>query len=359
MSGPRAGRLDRIAKLYGPPLLSLSLIPDPLAEVEADDGVSPVDEIEQRSARITVDDHGQRLDKWLVSLAGEFSRNHLQTLIEAGLVRIDGRVATSAARRVSAGQWIEVGLRATAETRAFRPEPEVAARWGLVFQDEHLMVIDKPVGMVAHPAPGNWAGTLLNGLLAHHPAAAGLPRAGIVHRLDKDTSGLMVVARTLTAMTALARAIAAREVNREYLALIHGVPRQATWSIDTPIGRDPISRVKMAVLPGGKLARTDVQTLGSADGVAAVHCRLHTGRTHQIRVHLASRGHPLVGDLLYGGRTSLGLSRQALHAARLSFLHPVGGQPLRFEAALPPDLEAAWQQVMPSGSALATMLWVD
>ena len=324
-------------------------MPQPATEIEADDGPITADDIEQRSARVSLAAHGERRDKWLGSLAGEFSRNHLQILIDDGLVRIDGQVAVSASRRVSAGQRIEVGLRATAETRAFRAEPDVAARWRLVFEDEHLLVIDKPVGMVVHPAPGNWSGTLLNGLLARHASAAGLPRAGIVHRLDKDTSGLMVVARTLTAMTALARAIAAREVGREYLALVHGVPRQAAWSVESPIGRDPVSRVKMAVLPGGRSARTDVRTLGAAEAVAAVHCRLHTGRTHQIRVHLASQGHPLVGDQLYGGRPALGLSRQALHAARLAFAHPVSGERLSFEAPLPDDLGLAWEQVLPGG----------
>ena len=320
----------------------------PLDAPAADDSddAPGAEEMERRGARVTAAEHGERLDKWLVMLAGEFSRNHLQALIEAGLVQVDGRPATAASRRVSAGQWIEVGLRATAESRAFRAEPEVATRWLTVFEDEHLLVIDKPAGLVVHPAPGHWSGTLLNGLLAHHAGAASLPRAGIVHRLDKDTSGLMVVARSLVAMTGLTRAIAAREVGREYLALVHGLPREAGWIVESPIGRDPVSRIKMAVVPGGKPARTDVRRLGGAAGFAAVHCRLHTGRTHQIRVHLASVGHALVGDLLYGGRAALGMSRQALHAARLAFAHPVTGQALSFEAELPPDLFQAWDQVL-------------
>jgi 23S rRNA pseudouridine1911/1915/1917 synthase len=194
---------------------------------------------------------------------------------------------------------------------------------------------------------------LLNGLLAHHAGAAALPRAGIVHRLDKDTSGLMVVAKTLPAMTALVRLIAARDVKRVYLALAHGRIAWPEAGIDAPIGRDPVSRLRMAVVPGGKPARTDVERLAVLDGpagsgrdaVTAVRCRLHTGRTHQIRVHMASRGHPLVADALYGGRPLLGLQRQALHAAELAFAHPHDGRPMTFSTPLPADMAAAWTHV--------------
>jgi 23S rRNA pseudouridine1911/1915/1917 synthase len=186
----------------------------------------------------------------------------------------------------------------------------------------------------------------LNGLLAHHRSAASLPRAGIVHRLDKDTSGLMVVAKTLPALTALARAIAAREVHREYLALAHGEVRPATFSVDAPIGRDPQSRVRMAVLASGRPARTDVQTVAVAGGYSALRCTLHTGRTHQIRVHLAARGHPLVADAVYGGKPALGMTRQALHATRLGFVHPASGETVSFEAPPPPDLASAWRNVV-------------
>ena len=316
---------------------------------EPDEAGEPLlDEAERREGRVAVAAHGERLDKWLVTLAGEFSRSHLQTLIEGGEVRVEGRVVTACARRVGAGQTVEVTLRPTPESRAFRPEPIALA---VVHEDAHLLVVDKPAGLVVHPAPGHWSGTLLNGLLAHHSGAASLPRAGIVHRLDKDTSGLMVVAKTLPAMTALVRAIAAREVRREYLALVHGRVAQPAFGVEAPIGRDSVSRVRMAVVPGGKPARTEVERLAVGEAFSVLRCLLQTGRTHQIRVHLASRGHPLLGDTLYGGRAALGLTRQALHARRLGFVHPADGRPLAFEAALPPDLAAACAQVAPAGPA--------
>jgi 23S rRNA pseudouridine1911/1915/1917 synthase len=302
---------------------------------------------EQRRFAVDANGHGERLDKLLVAQAAEFSRSHLQSLIERGLVTVDGIVARTASRRLKAGQSVVILLQPTDECLAFTPEPMALA---VVFEDNDVIVIDKPAGLVVHPAPGNWRGTLLNGLLAHHRAAAQLPRAGVVHRLDKDTSGLMVVAKTIEAMTALTRAIAARDVQREYAALAHGVLPAAPFSIDAPIGRDPVSRVRMAVLASGKAARTDVARVAADGKFSAVLCRLHSGRTHQIRVHLASRGHPLLADALYGGAPTLGMTRQALHAARLGFDHPASGKALRFESALPADLQAAWQQVAGSGA---------
>jgi len=301
----------------------------------------PADAHEQRQGVVARDWHAQRLDKLLVTMAPEFSRSHLQGLIERGHVQVDGVAVTTASRKVLSGQRVLLELVPTEESRAFKAE---AMDLRIVFEDAHLMVVNKPAGLVVHPAAGNWSGTLMNGVLAHHAAAATLARAGIVHRLDKDTSGLMVVGKTLEAVTALTRMIAARDVHREYLAMTHGlVPK--TLTVDEPIRRDPQSRIRMAALAGGKPARTDIYLVAARDGMSAVRCVLHSGRTHQIRVHLSCRGFPLLADALYGGKPALGLSRQALHATRLSFAHPISAKPLAFEASLPEDLAPAWAQL--------------
>ncbi|MGS0754951.1 RluA family pseudouridine synthase [Roseateles sp. GG27B] len=300
------------------------------------------DSAEVREAQVDAQWHGQRLDRWLVQMAPEFSRNHLQSLIERACVSINELPASSASRKLLAGQRVRIELLPTQESKAFRAEPMAL---NIIFEDEHLLVLNKASGMVVHPASGNWSGTVMNGLLAHHPVAATLPRAGIVHRLDKDTTGLMLVGKSLAAVTSLTRMIAAREVHREYVALAYGrVPDEMV--VDVPIRRDLISRIKMAVLATGKPSRTDVYLLGlgeaNSHSISAVHCVLHSGRTHQIRVHLAYKGYPVVADALYGGAQALGLTRQALHAARLSFAHPILGQPLQFDAPLPQDLAVAW-----------------
>ena len=313
-------------------------------EMDHGDAATPFDAgaLETRSANVGQAQHGLRLDKVVVALAPEFSRNHLQGLIEAGHVRLGESVVTSSSQRVRAGQDIAVTLVPTAESRAFRPEPLPLS---VVFEDDALLVVDKAAGMVVHPAAGNWSGTLLNALLARLPASAALPRAGIVHRLDKDTSGLMVVGKTLASVTALSRAIAAREVHRRYLAIAHGRPATASFTVDAPIGRDPQMRTRMAIVASGKPARTDVEWIASGPAESALRCTLHTGRTHQIRVHLASKHLPLVGDKLYGGRPELGIERQALHAAALAFAHPDSGEPLSFASPLPADLAGPWKSI--------------
>ena len=335
------------------------------ADLDEDDGAAPVspgDDHEVRRASVPEAFHGERLDKFLVQMAGEFSRSHLQQLIERDCVTVDGQGALSASKRLKAGQAVSVTLEPTAQSSAYRPE---VMPLSIKHEDADILVIDKPAGLVVHPAAGHWSGTLLNGLLAHDPAAASLARAGIVHRLDKDTSGLMVVARTLEAQTALVRAIAAREVRREYLALVWGDLGAAPFSVDAPIGRDPVSRVRMAVVASGKAARTDVWPLAvtTLDGLGArqesvtlVRCRLHSGRTHQIRVHLLSRGHPLVADALYGGRPTLGMVRQALHARSLGLTHPRSGQWLQFHAPLPEDFAAALATFGLSSDLVDTMV---
>jgi 23S rRNA pseudouridine1911/1915/1917 synthase len=304
-------------------------------------------ETEWRSLVVTTQAHGLRLDRALADAVSEFSRSYLQQLIEAGAVEVDARSCLKPSTKVRAGQSLRIELRPTPQSQAFKPE---AMRIDVVYSDEHLLVINKPPGLVVHPAPGNWSGTLLNGLLAMDAQAASLPRAGIVHRLDKDTSGLMVVARTRSTMDALVRMIALREVGRQYLALAHrpwSGPRQR--DIDAPIGRDPRQRLRMAVVDlerqAGKSAHTGVELLQNAAAGCWVRCTLQTGRTHQIRVHLAHIGHALVSDALYEGRPACGMNLQALHAYRLAFSHPVSGESLVFRAPLPADMQgalAAW-----------------
>jgi len=322
----------------GPTIISTDLPAAALDEGEADTGDLAPDS-ETRPFLIDSALHGERLDRALVALLPEFSRSHLQQLVEAGAVRLAGRVVLRPAQKVRAGEAGEVELRPTPQSQAFRPEP---IAFPVVHEDEHLLVVDKPAGLVVHPAPGNWSGTLLNGLLARDPQAALLPRAGIVHRLDKDTSGLMVVARTRAAMDALVRMIAAREVSRQYLALAHRRwEGPATRQVDAPVGRDPRNRLRMGVVQGGKPAQTTFEWLANAGAGCFVKASLHTGRTHQIRVHMAHIGHPLVGDALYGGAPAGGLARQALHAARLALCHPVTGQALAWTSTPPGDMIAA------------------
>lgn len=301
---------------------------------------------ESREAAVGADLHGQRLDRALVLLVPEFSRSYLQQLIDTDAVHVNGKPVRKSAAKVRAGDAVRIELRPTLQSQAFVAQP-MALR--VVYEDEFLRVIDKPAGLVVHPAPGNWSGTLLNGLLALDAGAALMPRAGIVHRLDKDTSGLMVVARTRATMDALVGLIARREVSRQYLALAHRAwTGPAKRTVEAPVGRDPRNRLRMAVVDlardAGKTARTDIECLAQADAGCWLRCSLHTGRTHQIRVHAASIGHPLVGDALYGGAPAAGLSRQALHAFRLAFRHPMTGAELDLRSPLPSDMADALVQ---------------
>jgi len=323
----------------------------PLEDLEGEEPgeASAAGAADERAWVVDAADHGLRLDKALVRHVPEFSRSHLQSLIERGCVSLDGCQTTTASFRLRWGQTVRVHLLPTAQAQAFHPERMVL---DIRFEDPHLIVLNKPAGLVVHPAPGHWSGTLLNGLLAHHASAAQLPRAGIVHRLDRDTSGVMVVAKTLHAMNALMRAIAAREVQRVYRAVVWGTVGPDEQDFESPIGRDPASRIRMAVVATGKPSRTTVRVVHrSAKGpwapYSALECRLHTGRTHQIRVHLAHAGHPLVADALYGGAPGLGLTRQALHALRLTFVHPVSGVWVDLDVPLPGDLAAAWDRLAP------------
>lgn len=317
-------------------------VPTMLAERRADAETPRVASVPDELA-------GERLDKVLAKMFPEFSRSRLQGWIEAQRVRIDGAPA-KVRQPVPLGASITLVPDLLPEQLAFTPEP---VPLDIVHEDDALVVINKPAGMVVHPAAGNWSGTLLNGLLYRYgEAAAGLPRAGIVHRLDKETSGLMVVARTLEAQTLLTRQLQARTVKRRYVALVWGnMPDEGT--IDAPIGRDPRDRTRMAVVESasGKHARTHFRTIDRAlwhgQPVSAVHCDLETGRTHQIRVHCAHSGHPLLGDPVYGrarGKRSVtplpgGFERQALHAWRLGLIHPSTGKDVHWRADVPADIE--------------------
>ena len=286
---------------------------------------------------------GERLDRVLAMLTGA-SRSQVSAWLDDGHVRHGGRVATSRSARVAEGDLVELDVDLGSGPAALVPSPEVEVP--LVHVDEDLLVVDKPAGLVVHPGAGHTTGTLVQGLLARFPelAAVGEPeRPGIVHRLDRDTSGLMVVARSSRAYGALVAALAAHEVERAYLTLVWGVPDAPAGMVDAPIGRSARDPTRMAVSTGGKEARTRYEVLEVFDEpvpCALLECRLETGRTHQIRVHMAAIGHPVVGDGRYlGARGSLPAPRMVLHSAALGLDHPTRpGEHLSFRSELPTDL---------------------
>ena len=283
---------------------------------------------------------GLRIDAALAKMFPDYSRNRLQTWLKSGLVRVDG-VQADRSTKTMGGEKIELAPPPEADPSS---PPAQRMELAIVFEDRDLIVLNKPAGLIVHPGAGNPDGTLMNALLAHAPALRQVPRAGIVHRLDKDTSGLMVVAKDLTAQMNLAAQLADRSVKRTYLALVHGAP-PGRGTIDEPVGRDARLRTRMAVTHGGKEARTNYRVLERfAYGpivAALVECRLETGRTHQIRVHLQHLGHPVIGDPVYrrGARAGLAFPRQALHAAELELIHPRSGKAKAWSAPLPADMK--------------------
>ena len=380
-----------------------------LTSLPADPALADIPDWETRQTPVEQGFHGQRLDHALVALCPEFSRSYLQQLIEQDCVFLDGAPCTKRAAKLRMGQQLMVRIKPTEQSQAFKPEP---MNLDVLFEDHHLLVVHKRAGVVVHPAAGHWSGTLLNGLLAHHKGAQDLPRAGIVHRLDKDTSGLMVVAKTRLCMDALVAMIAARHVSRQYLAIGTGLwLGESERAVDQPIGRDPRNRIRMAVveLPlntnpnrvkgfgssgllkeaalvdgddgghssawmnrlgasfglmdeaeddegtikwlGGKPANTWFQLLCNSNiskggpKACLVHCRLGTGRTHQIRVHMAHIGHALLGDDVYNGPVEAGMTRQALHAWKLEFEHPFTGEQVALACPPPADFAAAVKQL--------------
>ncbi|MEO7385575.1 MAG: 23S rRNA pseudouridine(1911/1915/1917) synthase RluD [Gammaproteobacteria bacterium] len=324
-------------------------------------------ELAQQQLTIPDDATGRRLDQVLAELLPDYSRSRLKQWILEGHVRLDGEIPEPRTR-VAGGQVVQVQVDSAGTGGEHAPPAAEAIPLAVVFEDADVLVVNKPAGLVVHPGAGNAAGTLQNGLLAHAPELAGLPRSGILHRLDKDTSGLLIIAKTLPAHTHLVRALEAREITREYRALCVGA-MTAGGSVDADIGRHKTQRTKMSVRPyGGRPAVTHYRVLARFPHHTFVAVRLETGRTHQIRVHLAHVRHPIVGDPAYGGRLIIpagaaeslalalrGFRRQALHAARIRFLHPVTGEALDLSAPLPEDFRGLLAAVAGGANDLARL----
>jgi 23S rRNA pseudouridine1911/1915/1917 synthase len=280
---------------------------------------------------------GLRLDQALARLLPEHSRSRLTRWVRDHRVSVEGRSADPS-DTVWGGERLRIDPATDPKVLAYLPQD---IPLDVVYEDDTLIVINKPPGLVVHPGSGNWEGTLLNALLQHAPALSEVPRAGIVHRLDKDTSGLLVVAKTLTAQTDLVRQLQAHTVRRIYAALARGVVARDD-KVEAPIGRHPVSRTRMAVVARGKPAVTHYHVVARYLDATLLECRLETGRTHQIRVHLASIGHPIVGDPVYGKRTDRraeNFERQALHAQQLGLIHPGSRQPMTWHAPIPDDMQ--------------------
>jgi 23S rRNA pseudouridine1911/1915/1917 synthase len=301
-----------------------------------------------RTLSVPAADAGARLDRWLAAHVPELSRARLQALIDAGHVRIDGGVP-KASRRLAGGEHVSLEI-PPAPPETLVPEPIALT---VLYEDDDVLVVDKPVGMVVHPGAGHPTGTLAAAVLAHAPGTSGVGgprRPGIVHRLDKDTSGLLVMAKTPRAYESLTAQLAARTVTRRYRAIVHGRLKASDGIVDAPIGRHPRDRVRMAVVPRGKRAVTRYRVLERFASFSDLDVRLETGRTHQIRVHMASLGHPVVGDPLYGGRPGrapvpVSLEGLALHAAELAFVHPITESWLQFASPLPPRIARLLSQL--------------
>ena len=302
--------------------------------------------VEGHERQVPADCAGMRFDQALARMFPEHSRSRLAAWVKDGQVKLD-HAAVDAKRKVWGGERVSLALEPDARDSVAQAE---VIELDIVHEDAALLVLNKPAGLVVHPGSGNWQGTLLNGLLHHHPPLAAIPRAGIVHRLDKDTSGLLVVAKTLEAQTDLVRQLQARTVVRQYLALVHGaVARDGT--VDAPIGRHQTQRTRMAVTEHGRAARTHYRVLERYAAATLLECSLDTGRTHQIRVHMQSIGHPLVGDPVY--RAARGIAagplasfkRQALHAYRLGLVHPASGAPMQWEAPVPADMRELLREI--------------
>lgn len=324
----------------------------PTEEMNAGDysPAGPVADLESESEDVTLIPvpeacAGMRLDAALARMFPEHSRSRLQTWLKDGYIRLDGE-SRDPKHKVWGGEQVSMEEQMSPQDSAVLAED---IPLDIVFEDDTLIVINKPVGLVVHPGSGNWSGTLMNGLLHHAPQLAEVPRAGIVHRLDKDTSGLLVVAKTLTAQTALVRQLQARTVRRHYLALALGQVLQ-DGVVDAPIGRHTRDRTRMAVVGGGREARTHYVIRERFTRCTLLECRLETGRTHQIRVHMANIAHPLVGDQVYGRKVSGdarldSFPRQALHAWRLALEHPKSGEEMAWETPLAPDFESLLQSL--------------